>query len=457
MKSILNLENLTISLPHKLCFEDFSTTVYYGEKIAVIGRNGSGKSSLLRMIANIANDASCSHVTQVIEGFSERSGGERFNESLSEALGQNPDVLLLDEPTNHLDIRNRKSLIRMLQNYHGTLIIATHDTEILRNCIDKIWHIDNEKIEIICAKFDDYMNELSAKRNAVLRQIELLNTKKKAMQQSMLKEQERSAKSAASGKKKLENKRWLNAVFDLKAMGAEKAHGSKMKDIDAKKSALSDQLEGMRTSEIIVPKFSLPCADSGKKMLISIREASVGYAGKTILNNINFSVMSGERLAITGNNGSGKSTIIKAIIGASTIEKSGDWNILNKKDIGYLDQFYQTLDQEKSALETIVEAAPNWTHADIRKHLNDFLFRKPEEVETKAKNLSGGEKARLSLALLSVQTPKLLLLDELTNNIDMETKNHIIEVLKAYPGTMIVVSHDIDFLNEIGIDKFYEI
>lgn len=126
-------------------------------------------------------------------------------------------------------------------------------------------------------------------------------------------------------------------------------------------------------------------------------------------------------------------------------------------DIGYLDQHYGTLSSEKTVLETIATLMTNWSHIEVRRHLNDFLFRKNEEVCASVAQLSGGEKVRLSLAQIAAKTPKLLILDEITNNLDLETKQHVIEVLKNYPGAMIVISHDADFLEEMRISEVVDI
>jgi ATPase subunit of ABC transporter with duplicated ATPase domains len=122
-----------------------------------------------------------------------------------------------------------------------------------------------------------------------------------------------------------------------------------------------------------------------------------------------------------------------------------------------LDQHYGTLSPEKTVLETIAELVPTWTHIEVRRHLNDFLFRKNEEVNSLVAQLSGGEKARLSLAQIAAKTPKLLILDEITNNLDLETKEHVAQVLRAYPGAMIIISHDADFLEGIGISEVVDV
>ena len=184
----------------------------------------------------------------------------------------------------------------------------------------------------------------------------------------------------------------------------------------------------------------------------------MGYSeNQPILSGIILSLGSGERLAITGDNGSGKSTLIKAILGDESVCKTGEWHVIKREDIGYLDQHYSTIYPDKTVLETIADLVPAWPHSEVRRHLNDFLFRKNEEVNALVSTLSGGEKARLSLAQIAAKTPKLLILDEITNNLDLETKEHVVQVLKAYPGAMIVISHEADFLEEIGVNYYLEI
>ncbi|MDR2812641.1 MAG: ATP-binding cassette domain-containing protein [Puniceicoccales bacterium] len=442
---MITIETFSLAFPHKICFENFSTTVEDGERITVIGKNGSGKSTFLKMIAE--TNANVGYVPQMIEDFNTLSGGERFNRALSRVLYTHPNTLLLDEPTNHLDTANRKSLLRMLKDYDGTLIIATHDEEILRKIVDKIWHIEGGKIHTFYGKYDDYMAKVRIQRESIIQEMETLNTQKKSMHEALMKEQERIAKSKASGKKKVANRKWTKSVGDLKAMKAEKSQGSKLKSIDAKKQELVEQLENLKLPEIIVPKFSISVQDIGRKMLVSIRQASVAYGDVVILKNINLSLMAGERIAIEGNNGSGKTTLIKAILNHPSLIKTGNWDAIPPEQIGYLDQFYSTLDPQKTALQIIPD----------RKLLSRFLFRKNEEVNNKVQNMSGGEKARLSLALIAFHTPKLLVLDEITNNIDRETREHVTQILKEYPGAMIVIAHNRQFLDDIAVNKYYTV
>lgn len=459
MHKPIQIKDCELSFSHKTCFENFNCQIPYGSRVAIIGRNGSGKSTLLKMIASICGqDVVVGYVPQVIIDHTDLSGGQRLNKVVTEALSLDPNVLLLDEPTNHLDSRNRKSLMRMLQNYHGTLITVSHDKELLRHCTNTLWHIDNGKIHIFSGNYDDYMREIKLKRSSIEGELELLNRQKKDMQHKLMQEQQRSSKSKAKGQKSIDQRKWPTVVSHAKAGRAEETSGRKKSAIDKRKSDLDERLADLRLPEIIIPKFSLESSDTGRGVVIQISNGSVGYfEGKPILSGISLSLQSGERIAITGDNGSGKSTLIKAILGDESVCKTGEWHVIKREDIGYLDQHYGTLNPDKTVLETIADLVLAWSHAEIRRHLNDFLFRKNEEVNALVSTLSGGEKARLSLAQIAAKTPKLLILDEITNNLDLETKEHVAQVLWAYPGAMMIISHDGDFLEEIGINEVMDV
>lgn len=468
MHKPIQFKNLGLSFPHKTCFADFNAQILYGSRIALIGRNGCGKSSLLKILqsmvepsygeVHVADDVCIGYVPQLIETSNTLSGGGRLNEALTQALSFSPNVLLLDEPTNHLDLSNRKSLIRMLRAFPGTLIIVSHDVELLRSCIDTIWHIDNGSVHVFSGQYDDYIHESRLKRASVEQELAHLSRQKKEMHQALMKEQGRAAKSRARGEKSMENRKWPTIVSKAKALRAGETAGNKKAQISHKKQVLSEQLSALSMHEIITPTFSLSAAEFGSKTLVSIRDGSVGYGDNlSIVSHINLSLMAGESLAIQGDNGSGKSTLIKAIVNSSAVITTGDWIMPKSEDIGFLDQHYENLSSTKTVLEAIHELCPGFSHAEIRRHLNDFLFRKNEEVNVLVATLSGGEKARLSLAQIAAKTPKLLILDEMTNNLDLETREHVIEVLKNYPGSMIVISHDEDFLRAINIHYCYRI
>lgn len=466
MHKPIQFHNLSLSFPHKRCFEDFSAEIQCSNRIAIIGRNGSGKSTLLKMLQNnveptsgrvvLPRDLRVGYVPQVIEEFSTYSGGERLNAAITQALSNDPDLLLLDEPSNHLDRKNRKSLMNFLNSYAGTLIIVSHDLELLRDCVDEIWHIDEGKIHIFKGYYDDYVREREIQRNCIESQLMRLKREKQDMHQVLMKEQCRAAKSRAKGEKSIAQRKWPTIVSRAKACRSQETTGRKKAAIFERKQELSDRLSELRLPEIIKPTFSLSAEDVKNKVIVSVSDGSVSYNEKNaLLNAINFSLMGGERLAIVGNNGSGKTTLIKALLDDIAIIKSGNWYAPKRTEIGYLDQHYQNLPQGLTVLEIIEKQVPDWQPIQLRQHFADFLFRKNEEVNALVSTLSGGEKARLSLALIAANTPKLLILDEITNNLDLETREHVIQVLREYPGGIIVISHDEDFLAEIFIKDRY--
>lgn len=190
---------------------------------------------------------------------------------------------------------------------------------------------------------------------------------------------------------------------------------------------------------------------------LDIQDISLWLSERICFENFSSKVYPGNRVLIIGKNGTGKSTLLKALLHDPSVKVGGDWSMPPQADIGYLDQHYSTLDAELTVFQVIQTIAPTLQDNDIRKLLNDFLFRKPEELSKKVYNLSGGEQARLSLAQIAAASYYLLLFDEVTNNVDLSTRTHIVEVLKAYPGAMIIVTHDPTFLQELEVAAVYEV
>lgn len=464
----ISLKDLSLSFPHKTCFDDFSTDVRFGSRIAIIGRNGSGKSSLLRILAGklsptgghveLSVDYRIGYVEQVITDFDQLSGGQRFNKRLTHVLADAPDLLLLDEPTNHLDSRNRKSLLRQLSHYAGTLVVVSHDVELLRNTVDTLWSIDQGVVQVFQGGYDDYRQLQQAKRVTLEKKLHELQREKKDMHHALMKEQKRAANSRSKGEKSIHQRKWPTVTSHAKARRAEQTSGKKKAGIDQKKQQLVEQLSELQVPDIIVPTFSLLPGRANNETVLSIRAGSVGYdENKAVLENIYLALPSNESLAICGDNGSGKSTLLKAMMGDDAVVRKGEWYLPNPKDIGYLDQHYTNLDVELSILDQLAQLRPDWSQVQIRRHLSDFLFRSNEEVRQLTGSLSGGERVRASLSLLAAQTPSLLILDEITNNLDLETREHVIQVLKSYPGAMVVVSHDEDFLRAIEVRYRHEL
>ncbi|CAM3123367.1 ABC transporter ATP-binding protein [Legionella steigerwaltii] len=467
MHKPIRFQNLGLSFPHKTCFLDFSGQVSNGSRIAIIGRNGSGKSTLLKLLAGLLEPSdgdihfpqglNIGYVPQVIEEYNSLSGGQRFQKLLTQALASDPNLLMLDEPSNHLDRKNRHSLMRMLSDYGGTLIMVTHDIELLQSTVDTIWHIDQAKVNVFTGCYEDYLRETNIQRHAIEDEIAELIRQKKQLHADMMREQARAKSSRTQGEKHIQQRKWPTIVSQSKARNAQETSGRKKSAISHKKHELSQRLSGLYLAETIHPKFAVHGVQTNQT-LVTISEGTIGYdENNPILRELSLSIKARDRVAICGDNGSGKSTLLRALLGNPSVITTGNWIIPHAYEIGYLDQHYTALPEDKTVWEAISCCLINKSSTEIREHLNDFLFRKNEEVDALVSTLSGGEKARLSLAQIAAITPKILILDEMTNNLDRETRAHVIQVLKAYPGAMIVISHDANFLNAIQLTDRYEI
>lgn len=455
------INNLAIIINDKTCFEDFSTHIYSDKHILIMGNNGTGKSTLLKMIQNIIQPTQGAviapkgivfgYVSQTINNYEQLSGGQRFNRELSRVLSLHPDILLLDEPTNHLDLKNRRSLIGMLQRWNNTLLVVSHDPEILNLKFDEIWHIEHERVLIFKGDYAAYLIEHGQKQKSLVHQREQLKKEKRQLQKMVQLEHKRSNQS------KMVNKNETDRVL----LGAMKERGSQtvgknLKKLSKIQETIDHQMIDNFVHKKIEPKFNLNAriVSSGKS-IVSIIDGSCGYS-QSVLSNINMQLVGSSRIALIGDNGSGKSTFIKALLNNPEIRIAGQWQIPERSNIGYLDQHYSNLNSDLTVQETIQVVVPDWDDLAIRKHLNDFLFSSQKEVFNKVGHLSGGEKARLSLAQIAAFNPYLLLLDEITNNIDLQTREHVTEVLSLYPGSMIIVSHDLEFLKALQVMDYYK-
>jgi len=475
-QSIIAIQNLSLRFSNKICFKNFTYLVNHGDKIGIIGNNGTGKSSLLKLINNFqAYEASPSVDGKIVASSSidigyipqcipkkiglPLSGGERFNQLFFQQLRYNPHLLLLDEPTNHLDINNRTNLIKCLQNFKNTLIMVSHNVDILSACVDILWHIQHNTVHIFKGRYKHYINSLNTRNTSIQKELLALTKQQKEQHNRLMQQEQLVAKRKKKGLKKIANKKLMPSVAHALVNNAQKSQGNRLKEINNKKQLLIKQLSQLNVNEIIKPNFHFySLSKPSNKFLLSIHDGSVGYKNNfPILKNINLNLSYGDRIAITGNNGSGKSTLVKGILGDPHVIRTGIFHTPNKVDIGYLDQHYELLNSQTTILESLEKIMPSWTQNEIRLHLHDFLFKSNECVNTLIKHLSQGEKVRLSLAHIGAKTPNLLILDELSNNLDIETINHVISVLCYYKGGILIIDHDEQFLNNLGVTSYYHL
>ena len=350
------------------------------------------------------------------------SGGWQMRIELAKILLQRPQLLLLDEPTNHLDIESIIWLEQFLQPYEGAVIVISHDKAFL----DKV---TQRTIEIELGKVHDYKANYS-------RYLELRDERQAQMQSAFQQQQKEIARKEA-----------LVDKFRAKANKAKMAQ-SLMKELDRMQRI---ELEDGDSSRM---RLQFPPAPRSGERVAIVKGLSKSYGDNLILNEVDLTIIRGERLAFMGKNGEGKSTLVKIMVGQQ-LPTGGTSELGHNVHLGYYAQNQaEALDPKKTVLETIEQDAPFELRPRLRAILGSFLFR-GEDVDKKVSVLSGGERARLAMACLLLHPINLLVLDEPTNHLDMLSKAILKEALLHYDGTLVVVSHDRDFLDGLT-DKVIE-
>ena len=351
----------------------------------------------------------------------EFSNGWQMRVELAKILLRKPKLLLLDEPTNHLDIESIQWLEGFLKNYYGAIFMVSHDRAFLD-------HITIRTIEISCGKIYDYKCSYS---EFIERREERIDIQKAAFDN-----QQREIKEIEAFIERFRYKATKAKQVQSRVKQLEKMDVVQIDDQD--KSAMH---------------FKFPPAPHSGKVTLELNNLSKSYGEKNILNNINLLIPRGEKIAFVGRNGEGKSTLSKIIAGV--LDYEGEMKLGHEVKIGYYAQNQQDmLDPEKTVFETLDDVATGDMRVKVKSLLGAFLFS-GEAIEKKVKVLSGGEKARLSLAKMLLFPTNLLILDEPTNHLDMLSKDILKSALLQFDGTLIIVSHDRDFLQGLT-NKVYE-
>lgn len=355
------------------------------------------------------------------------SGGEKTRVELGKQLLESPDVLLLDEPTNHLDIETTEWLENYLKAYEGSVLIISHDRYFLDRVIDRIYEIKGGTTEIYLGNYSYYLQERQSRYENQLRHYNA--------QQKKLKQMEEAAKRMRDWAGRADNE----AMF-VRAKAMEKRI-EKMDKIDKPL---------MNTKGIQV---AFESEGRSAKEVIRVRDYHLGIGDLTLARDVNFTIRYKDHVALIGANGTGKSTLVKAILRDMDHEES-PIKVGSRVNIGYLEQDIQFKDPEMTLIEAYKDYYP-LPDGQIRNELAAFKFYK-DHVFKKIKNLSGGEKVRLMLAILMKQDINCLVLDEPTNHIDIKTKEVLEETLESFEGTLFFITHDRFFLNKMA-DRIFEI
>jgi ATP-binding cassette subfamily F protein 3 len=344
------------------------------------------------------------------------SGGWRMRIELAKLLLQNNEILLLDEPTNHLDIESIIWLEGFLRNYPGVVVIVSHDKMFLDN-------VTNRTIEISLGKAYDFNKPYS-------QYLELRHE----IREKQLATQKNQAK-------KIEETEKLIEKFRAKASKASMAQ-SLIKKLDKVERIEVDEDDNS------VMNISFPVSKTPGRVVVEAENVTKSYGDKTILKDISLLVERGSKIAFVGQNGQGKSTFIKAIV--NEFEYQGTIKLGHNVQVGYFAQNQaEYLDGEITLLQTMEDAATDTNRSKVRDMLGSFLFR-GDDVEKKVKVLSGGERNRLALCKLLLQPINVLVMDEPTNHLDIKSKNVLKAALQKYEGTLLLVSHDRDFLQDMS-------
>ena len=343
------------------------------------------------------------------------SGGEKTRLAFVKLLLQKPPVLLLDEPTNYLDLDTLDWLEAFLKNYQGAIITVSHDQYFLDHLANQIFELNFGKLTTFKGNYSQYVKER-----------ELMNNQQEAAYE---KQQEKIKKEEEFIQKNL-----VRASTTKRAQSRRKAL-DKMERIKPPKHKQKVRINF--TSD----------RPSGKEVLIA-KDLTIGYPDKTMVSDIDFQVNKNDRVAIIGPNGIGKSTLLKTIM-KKLEPKDGSIKYGASLDIGYYDQELQSLDPSKTVLDTIWDRHKTMPEKDVRSILASFLFT-AEDIDKTVGQLSGGQKARLTLTVLSLEKDNFLLMDEPTNHLDIEAKEVLEQALDNYDGTLLFVSHDRYFINELA-------
>lgn len=505
-QSLLKFNNLTLSYGDKTLFDDISGIISKKDRIGLIGVNGSGKTSLIEVLrGNLKADhgeisfvGKIGYVAQLdFDSYRDKvplyvylqkqvddwwnilieytklfdrdldenqtldalSGGELVKVHIILALQQKPDILFLDEPTNHLDLSSLKILENILHQLNIPLLVVSHNISFLNSVVNTIWEIDNHSLAIYGGNYDFYKSE---KDRLLQKQVDLYEVKKKdlakdktVMLRTNVQYQRKQAKLNRMAK---ENDRSIPKIMRNNIrLKVQQNYGSKKIKTEQKISESLQQIKELKPKQR--KNIHLAINSNLKKgLIINIANGSLVLPNsEPLLNEINFNLYHQDRIAILGDNGSGKTTFVKQLEYKAEDLLKGELKYGAKYDVLYVDQKYDLIKPDKTIFENIQALNPDITYENARKVLGNMGFTSYFDINKLAFELSGGETSRLAFAIATNSNVEVLVLDEPTNNLDIDTINVITKALCNYKGTLIVISHDMNFLNGIGIQKIYTI
>jgi ATP-binding cassette subfamily F protein uup len=468
---LLSLNDVSLTFAGPALLDSVSLQIDDGERLGLIGRNGAGKSTLLKILEgalapdsgdvvrqsglqvaslgqevppelagsvrdylHVACGATASDQSWKIEtridqaahdltldldaALESLSAGSKRRVLLAAALVRDPDLLILDEPTNHLDIDAIRHLEDTLQRRRGTLVFVTHDRSFLRTLATRILDLDRGAIRSYRCSYDVYVEQPEEELRVEVEQAKLFD-KKLAQEEAWVRRGIKARRTRNEGR-----------VRALEALRLER---------------------GARREETARVQLQLQESDRSGRMVLRCRNVTYGYADAPIVRDLTTTILRGDRIGIMGPNGCGKTTLIRLLLG-EIAPQEGTVTAGTKLEVAHFEQLHDVLDDTKSVIENVAEGRDMIAVGSGERHvvgyLRDFLFT-PEQMQGAVTRLSGGERRRLQLAKILSRPCNLLVLDEPTNDLDLETLELIEEMLLEFQGTLLVVSHDRAFLDNV--------
>ncbi|WP_102692407.1 ribosomal protection-like ABC-F family protein [Rummeliibacillus pycnus] len=475
MQELVKLYNVSFEFQDQLLFENMNASVQVGEIIGIIGKNGAGKSTLLQLLQgnlkptkgqlqHMQKQMTTYYVEQEVENYKSEeinqleatllskwnvpsspftvlSGGEKLKARLAEGFSKNVNLLLLDEPTNHLDRKSTELLVEQIKNFKGTIIVVSHDRYFLDIIATKIWSIEEKQLFEHTGNYTSYMKEREQRRQ--LQQTEY------EKQQRMVKRVESQIKELSSWSQKAHaqstKKEGFKEYYRVKAKRTDSQIKSKQKRLE--KELVKTTVE--KVSPDYTVDFSIDMQKKLGKRFLEVKNLAKSYGNRILFQNTNFTIQHGEKIAIIGPNGSGKTTFLKILMGLEAVE--GDVWISPSVNIGYLTQDVFDLPLTQTPEELFYQETfdARGKIQNLMKHLGFTSDQWKEPIS----NMSMGERVKCKLMTYILEEKDVLILDEPTNHLDLPSREQLEETLAQYNGTLLVVSHDLYFLDKITNSK----
>lgn len=447
------------------CVLDIPTlSLYAGDRVGLLGRNGAGKTTLLKILLGVLQPdegwverfGKAAYLSQLEDELSvptgavrrtwvgdseihaNMSGGERTRLKLAQLFSQDAHLLALDEPTTNLDIQGIAMLEKELMQFQGTLVLVSHDRELLDSVCTQIWELEGGKLAVYPGNYSDYRKLRALKYETAMAEYEAYVRERKRLEEAI----KTQAAKARSVKKAPSRMGPSEARLHKGAATAKRARLER--SVKALKTRLAKLEVKERPVELRTSAIDLrPPHPIHSEIALQVQDLSVGFPGKALLHDVNFMVRRGEKAALIGANGTGKTTLLNMVVqGAPGIHLAGGVKL------GYFSQNLDVLNEDQTILENVTETAA-YPSELVRAILARLLFR-GDDVHKPVRVLSGGERVKCALAKVFLQDVNFLVLDEPTNYLDIDSMEALASVLQAYAGTVLFVSHDRRFISQVA-------